>query len=75
MLIKKRQNDDSVSRGKQKTEKPYSYNSNPWLVFFKSAMRLFDEDGGGEDILASVCLFIFIDIEKIQRTILPQFCN
>lgn len=36
---------------------------------------LFEEHGGGEDILASVCLFIFIDVEKIQKTILPQFCN
>ena len=44
-LIRKRQNDDSVSRGKQKTEKP-SQKSNPWPVFFTSAMRLFEEDGG-----------------------------
>lgn len=37
----------------------------PKILVHTKAMRLFEEDGRGEeDILAFVCVFIFIDVEK-----------
>lgn len=40
----------------------------PKILIHTKAMRLFEEDGRGEeDILAFVCVFIFIDVEKDSK--------